>query len=121
MTKVTGFLKISQASQTPVEPVIAGCFQALPDTFDTAAYLLPDRSTPGPFGDCILKSKAWFPAQAGCFHLVDQVIVDGYKGFKTVLAFFTVRMCQGRIRIPDEERAVEISLDGMSANLFAPL
>ena len=121
MTKVTGFLKISQASQAPVEPVIAGCFQASPDTFGTAAYLLPDRSTPGPFGDCILKSEAWFPAQAGCFHLADQIVVNSYKGFKTVPAFFTVRMRQGSIRIPDKECAVEISLDSMSADLFVPL
>ena len=58
MTKVTGFLKISQASQALVEPVIAGCFQASPDTFGTAAYLLPDRSTPGPFCGYISKIRS---------------------------------------------------------------
>ena len=65
-----------------------------------------------------LKSKALRHALPGAFHCLDETFLQLQEILEAFLTCLPVRRGQIVRRVLDQERAVEISLDGMSVNLL---
>ena len=70
------------------------------------------------FSSSYLKSKALRHTLPGAFHCLDETFLQLQEVLEAFLTCLLVRHSQTVGRVLDQERAVEVSLDGMSADLL---
>ena len=70
------------------------------------------------FSSSYLKSKALRHTLPGAFHCMDEMSLQLQEILKTFLTCLLVRRGQIVGRVLDQERTVEVPLDGMSVNLL---